>query len=83
MGKCLAVSKSVVYLCSQYDKQQKNSKMKKIKSEILKKLKAIEKAAILTSMEGKVSFYVSGKIMGEFDAAIEDITEYPRYKHTV
>ena len=54
-----------------------------MKKQILTKLKAIAKAAAATNMEGKISVTFSGCSIAEFDAAIESITEFPRWKHFV
>lgn len=54
-----------------------------MKKQILAKLKAIAKTAAITKMEGKISVSFSGCSIAEFDAAVEAINEYPRWKHFV
>ena len=54
-----------------------------MKTKILKKLAQIKKLAETTGMEGKITLKFTGCTMQEWDDAVENITEYPRYNHFV
>ncbi len=54
-----------------------------MKSEILDKLKAIKELADTTGIQGNLSLEFTGYTIDEWDAELEQITEYPKYKHFI
>ena len=54
-----------------------------MKKQIIKNLRAIQKLASVTKMEGKISISVSGCSIDQFDELIESINEFPRINHFI
>lgn len=54
-----------------------------MKKKVLKKLKAINDLAELTKMEGRLLLRFTGCSVKEWDAVLEQITEFQRENHVI
>lgn len=57
--------------------------MTRLKRDILKKLKAMERAIKGTNMRGQLSLSYTGIHPDKWDAMLESITEYSRTRHII